>query len=45
VVNTLKAYFNSKDMLVIAWSESPQPVPLQQMTLEALKFAMTFSVN
>ena len=45
VVNTLKAYFNSKDMIVIACSESPQPVPLQQMTLEALEVAMTFTVK
>ena len=45
VVNTLKTYFNSMDMLVIACSESPQPVPLQQMTLEALEFAMTFTVK
>ena len=45
MVNTLKAYFNSKDMLVIACSESPQPVPLQQMTLEALEVAMTFTVK
>ena len=45
VVNSLKAYFNSKEMLVIACSESPQPVPLQQMTLEALEYAMTFTVK
>ena len=40
-----KTYFNSKDMLVIACSDTPQPVPLQQMTLEALEFAMLFSVR
>ena len=32
-------------MLAIACSESPQPVPLQQMTLEAMEFAMTLTVK
>ena len=45
VFNTLKTYFNSRDMIVIACSDTPQPVPLQQMTLEALEFAMLFSVR
>ena len=40
VFESLNSYFNSSDMLVIAHSNSPQPIPMHQMTLEALNEAM-----
>ena len=40
VFETLTTYFIDSDMLVIAHSDSPQPIPMHQMTLEALDAAM-----
>ena len=40
VFETLNTYFTDPEMLVIAHSDSPQPIPMHQMTLEALNAAM-----
>ena len=40
VFEALSAFISSSDMIVLAPSNSPQPVSMQQMTLEALCQAM-----